>query len=154
MDTFPVARRTIIVFCYFHIFSKNKLVYLGSDFTIHSLEKDYREGLDKKCLLINDLALLLGSKAERTRQRLVNALAELYSEGVYIYRDWQKTFKIKGRFSLLANITRYMFYRNRGGLLGNTFLDRCLVVYYRLTDQEMSRGNLEREERNKLKIKK
>jgi hypothetical protein len=137
-----------------NIFSKNKLVYLGSDFTIHSIEKEYHNSLDKKCVLINDFALLLGSKAERTRQRLINALAELYSEGIYIYGDWQKTLTIKGKFSLLANITPNMFFRNRKGLLGNTFLDRCLVVYYKLTNQEMSMGNLEREKRNKLKIRK
>ncbi|MBS7631682.1 hypothetical protein KEJ47_08995 [Candidatus Bathyarchaeota archaeon] len=135
-----------------NIFSKDRLIYAGSDFTIHSIEREFHGNLDKKCVLVNDFALLLSSKAERTRQRLVNALAELYSEGVYIYSDFQKTLTIKGKFSLIANITPHMLNRNRNDLLGNTFLDRCLTVYYKLTNKEMSEGNLQREERNKLKI--
>ncbi|MCJ7425183.1 hypothetical protein MUP01_13085 [Candidatus Bathyarchaeota archaeon] len=69
------------------LFPKNKIEYVGSDFTIHGLVKQSENGkkLDKKCVLINDLTLLLDSKADRTKARLVDAFAELASEGRYIY---------------------------------------------------------------------
>jgi hypothetical protein len=136
------------------IFSKSRLVYVGSDFTIHSLQRNYRsgKGIDNKCLLINDLALLLASKAERTKARLIDALSELASEGYYIYSDWQKTYEIKARFSLIANITPQSFLYNRNRLLGNTFTERCLVVHHALTDEEMSEANLSRKERASMKI--
>lgn len=136
-----------------HLFPKRKTEYVGSDFTIHGLIRNYETGkaLDKKCLLINDLTLLLDSKADRTKARLVDAFAELASEGRYIYSDFQRTYELKARFSLIANITPDSYFRNRKKLLGNTFTERCLVVYHQLTDEEMSEANLHREERVSLK---
>jgi hypothetical protein len=138
------------------IFSKDRLVYTGSDFTIHGLIRDYDLGrkIDRKCLLINDMTLLLGSKAERTRSRLIDALSELRSEGRYIYRDFQRTCEVKARFSLIANITPHSFLVNRRQLLGNTFTERCLIVHHALTDEEMSDANLNRDQRTAMKIEK
>jgi hypothetical protein len=138
------------------IFSKDKLVYVGSDFTIHGLIRDFDSGrkIDRKCLFINDMTLLLGSKAERTRSRLIDAFSELRSEGRYIYRDYQRTYEVKARFSLIANITPHSFLVNRRQLLGNTFTERCLVVYHALTDEEMSDANLNRDQRSTLTIDK
>jgi len=136
------------------LFPKRKTVYVGSDFTIHGLIRNYETGkaLDKKCLLINDLTLLLDSKADRTKARLVDAFAELASEGRYIYSDFQRTYELKARFSLIANITPDSYFRNRKKLLGNTFTERCLVVYHQLTDEEMSEANIHREKRKSLTI--
>jgi len=136
------------------IFPRSKLVYAGSDFTIHGLIRDYNSGrdIDRKCLLINDMTLLLGSKAKQTRGRLIDALSELASEGRYIYSDFQHTYEVKARFSLIANITPHSFLVNRRQLLGNTFTERCLVLYHSLTDQEMSEANLNRDARNMMRI--
>jgi hypothetical protein len=131
-------------------------VYLGSDFTIHGVIREYESGrkIDGKCLFINDMTLLLGSKAEQTRSRLIDALSELASEGRYIYRDFQRSYEVKARFSLIANITPHSFMVNRRQLLGNTFTERCLIVYHALTDEEMSDANLNRDQRVAMKIEK
>jgi len=138
------------------IFPKNKLIYTGSDFTIHGIIRDYDSGrkLDRKCLLINDMTLLLASKAKQTRSRLIDAFSELASEGRYIYRDFQQSYEIKAHFSLIANITPHSFLVNRRELLGNTFIERCLVVYHALTEEEMSDANLSRDQRAALSIQK
>jgi hypothetical protein len=94
----------------------------------------------------------LDSKADRTKARLVDAFAELASEGRYIYSDYQTTREIKARFGLIANITPDSYFRNRRKLLGNTFTERCLVVYHQLTNEEMSEANLHRQERTSLRI--
>ena len=136
------------------IFPRNKLVYAGSDFTIHGRIRDYESGrkINRRCLLINDMTLLLGSKAEQTRSRLIDALSELASEGRYIYRDFRQSYEVEARFSLIANITPHSFRVNRRQLLGNTFTERCLIVHYALTDEEMSDANLNRERRDTMKV--
>jgi hypothetical protein len=131
-----------------------RLVYVGSDFTIHGLIRQYDSGrkVNNKCLLINDMTLLLASKAGRTRARLVDAFSELASEGKYIYSDFQQTHTIEARFSLIANITPHSYLVNRKDLLQNTFTERRLVVFHSLTDEEMSSANLNREERGKMRM--
>jgi hypothetical protein len=136
------------------IFPKSKLVYVGSDFTIHGLIRDYDSGrkINRKCLLINDMTLLLASKAKQTRSRLIDAFSELASEGRYIYRDFQQSHEIKAHFSLIANITPHSFLVNKRNLLGNTFTERCLVVHHALTEEEMSGANLNRETRTTCRV--
>jgi hypothetical protein len=136
------------------VFSKNRLVYAGSDFTIHGMMRDYASGkkINEKCLVINDVTLLLASKAPRTKARLIDALSELASEGRYIYSDFQNSYEIKARFSLVANITSESYLRNRKILLGNTFTERCLVVHHVLSEEEMSEANLERSQRVSMKV--
>jgi hypothetical protein len=136
------------------IFPRNRLVYAGSDFTIHSLQRIYASGrkINDKCLIINDLTLLLASKAPRTKARLIDALSELASEGHYKYSDWKDTLEIRARFSLAANITPQSFLYNQKMLLGNTFTERCLVVHHALTEEEMSEANLKRSQRVSMKI--
>lgn len=138
------------------IFGRRKLVYLGSDFTIHGLFRDYDSGrkIDRKCLLVNDTTLLLASKAKQAKSRLIDAFSELGSEGRYIYRDFQKSFEIKATFSLIANITPHSFLVNRERRLGNTFVERCLVVYHALTEEEMSEANINRDRREAMKMEK
>lgn len=134
------------------IFSKKLLVNIGSDFTIHGLIRDFGDSINNKCLMINDLTLLLASKANRTRARLIDALSELASEGKYTYSDFNHTLSITAKFSLITNITPSSFLRNKNSLLGNTFTERCLIVYHELTEEEMTEANLHREERSSLKI--
>lgn len=138
------------------IFPSGRIVYVGSDFTIHGLARKYDEGrkLNGKCLSINDMTLLLSSKAKQTRERLINGLAELFSEGHYIYSDFDKDREIKARFSLIANITPWSYLMNRKSLLGNTFIERCLVVHHSLTDEEMHEANLNLEVRKMMVAKK
>jgi len=137
-----------------NLFPKRRIEYLGSDFTIHGLIREREQGrkLDKKCILINDLTLLLESKANRTKARLVDAFAELASEGRYIYSDFRKRHEINASFSLIANTTPDSYLRNRKKLLGSTFTERCLVAYHQLTDQEMSEANLNRDQRTSMRI--
>jgi len=136
------------------IFSKKRVIYVGSDFTIHSLNRDSGSGkdIDGKCLLINDLTLLLASKADRTKSRLIDAFSELASEGKYIYGDWQNRIEIEASFSLIANITPKSYFNHRDKVLGNTFTERCIVVYHQLTPKEMRDANLNRDKRNLMKI--
>jgi len=136
------------------LFPRRRIEYAGSDFTMHGLIEKYNSGksINNKCLLINDLTLLLNSKAERTRSRLVEAFAELASEGRYIYSDFQRNYEVKASFSLIANITPDSYFRNRRKLLGNTFIERCMVVYHELTDEEMSQANLSRDKRASMKM--
>jgi hypothetical protein len=138
------------------LFGRRKLVYLGSDCTIHGLYRDYESGrkIDRKCLFVNDTTLLLASKAKQAKSRLIDAFSELGSEGRYIYRDFQKSFEIKAKFSLVANITPHSFMVNRERLLGNTIVERCLVVYHALTEEEMSEANLNRNQRDAMKMEK
>lgn len=136
------------------IFSKDRLVYVGSDFTIHGMAREYDSGkkLDGKCLINNDMTLLLASKAFRTKARLIGGLAELGSEGEYHYSDFDASRKITARFSLIANITPHSYAVNHEDLLENTFVNRCLVAYHCLRDAEMTDGFLDRGKRDTLKI--
>ena len=134
------------------IFTKQKLQPIGSDFTIHSLQREFGNSFNNKCVIINDMTLLLGSKAPRTRSRLIDAFSELASEGEYHYGDFNNDFTIKARFSLISNITPTSYLRNQKLLLGNTFTERCLVVYHQLTIEDMDDANLNRTTKNVLKI--
>jgi hypothetical protein len=137
-----------------NIFSKKKLVEIGSDFTIHSLQREYKNSFHNKCVIINDMTLLLGSKAPRTKARLIDAFSELASEGKYHYGDYGNDFTIKARFSLISNITPLSYLRNQKLLLGNTFTERCLIVYHKLSKDEMEDANVNRDIKNSLTIQK
>ena len=82
------------------IFPKSYMVHLGSDFTIHSLIKDYDGGkkINNKCCLLNDMVLLFGTKRKETKTRLTSGLAEYLSDGSYCYSDrMSKPEILKGR---------------------------------------------------------
>ena len=61
-------------------------------------------------------------------------------------RDFQQNHEVKARFSLITNITPHSFLVNRRQLLGNKFIERCLVVYHALTEEEISEANLRSED--------
>ena len=74
------------------------------------------------------------------------------SEGEYHYGDFNNDFTIKARFALISNITPTSYLRNQRLLLGNTFTERCLVVYHQLTIEDMDDANFNRTTKNALKI--
>jgi len=126
-----------------NIFSKKYYIELGSDFTLHSLARKYRtigkkKLLDNKCLLINDGTLLLSSKSKQGRDRLINGLAELLSDGYYKYGDFSQSFKIEGRCTMVLNITLESYFQNKNKLLGNTFLERFLFVFLSGNSDELN----------------
>ena len=122
-----------------NIFSNKSIIDLGSDFTIHSLIDRFDSG--KKCqnktLSINDLTLLLSSKTQRTKERLVNAMAEVLSEGIYQYGERNKSdLYFKARINIIANITKNSYVQNKKNFLDNTFIERLVPFFYSLTDEQ------------------
>lgn len=127
-------------------FPSSCIMDLKSDFTIHSLYNkakghDGKAKINNKCLLINDGTLLFSSKSERTKQRLINGLAELMTDGKYEYADFQRAFWIKGKITTIINITTKSYTRNLDQLFGNTFDERCLTVHLELSPSEFDAVN-------------
>lgn len=124
------------------IFSPSYFIDLGSDFTIHGLHqksKNYKDGLNKKCLMINDGTLLLSSKGSNTKSRLINGLAELLSDGKYIYMDNLNYWELKGDVTLIMNMTTESFYRNKSMITENTFVERMFSIHYSINEKEMNK---------------
>lgn len=142
------------------IFNPDSLIDLGSDFTIHGLIAKYnplnskemqnetdiekkKSIIDKKTCLINDLTLLLASKEARSKQRLINALAEVMSEGHYIYSERLEYLELIARTNFIANMTDTSYHRNYEALVSNTFSERMLTVFYFLSNDEMKSINID-----------
>ena len=136
------------------IFSKNRYLDLGSDFTIHSLHGRYRErGMDRKCLMINDATLLFASKKANTKDRLVNALAELLSESKYVYGDRvNPKLTIEARISVIMNMTLESYNKYQSTLIGSTFLERFLTLFYSMPEEELTEFARKRDERMSMKF--
>jgi len=122
-----------------NIFLNKSIIDLGSDFTANSLIEQYDSG--KKCknktLTINDLTLLFSSKSPRTKARLINALAEILSEGKYQYSErLNYGLVFEARINIICNITKNSFAQNKKNFLDNTFLERLVPFHYSLTDQQ------------------
>jgi hypothetical protein len=121
------------------IFPKSFYIWLGSDFTIHSLYEKYKErGMDKRCLLCNDATLLFSSKEKRTKDRLISALAELISDGTYHYGERLERFQITASVSMIMNITMESYNKYESKLLGSTFLERFLTLFYKMPEAEQT----------------
>ena len=122
------------------IFSNKYYLDMGSDFTIHSLYYQFylkdKKVFTNRCLMINDGTLLFSSKEARGKQRLINGMAEILSEGIYIYAERLDTFTINGKISVIINMTNESFKQNKNKLLSSTFLERFLTVHYRIPDDE------------------
>jgi len=130
------------------MFPASYSIHVGSDFTIHSLYKETKGDVDKKCLFINDGTLLLTSKSKRGKDRLINALAEIISDGKYHYGDFKTSFDIKGHCTVAMNMTLEAFSRYENSLLSNTFLERFLTVFHNMPRKEQHNYYDMREERN------
>src|SRR3990167_1208491 len=116
---------------------KSQVIDLHSDFTINSLEKQFKntKKLDRSWF-INDATLLFSSKAPRTRSRLINAFSEIMSEGIYKYGDFSKEFSIEANCTIIMNMTTKSFNQYETEELGNTFLERTLTIFYSVTEEE------------------
>jgi len=136
----------------FSVFGKSKVINFGSDFTIHALAREYDKGrkMNNKCCLINDLTLLLSSKGKKTKERLINGLAELLSEGSYHYGDFSKEFDLTARISIIGNITLESYMNYNRELIESTFGERCLTLYHFINEQEERDFNKTKEERIRM----
>ncbi|MBT3406547.1 helix-turn-helix domain-containing protein [Candidatus Woesearchaeota archaeon] len=132
------------------IFQPSTFVDLGSDFTMHSLMEKFRGGklCNNKTLMINDLTLLFSTKKKQTKDRLVNGLAEVLSEGKYVYSERNSpSIVFKSRINVIANITRESYLRNRTSFLDNTFGERLVPIFYHIPEDkqiELIRTSAER----------
>jgi hypothetical protein len=118
------------------VFAEEFWLDLRSDFTINSLNR-YRGELESgKCLLVNDATTLFASKSQRTKDRLVGGLSELLSDECYTYQDFGYRFTLRGKVTMIVNITSeaYQNYKNR--LFGLTFSERFLTVHHAFSQQD------------------
>lgn len=119
------------------IFDDEFWINTQSDFTIHSLER-YKKKLKKsRCLIINDGTTLFASKSKRTKDRLVGGLSELLADESYIYQDFNRKFILKGKITLIMNMTSEAYRNHKDRLLGLTFSERVLTLHHVLTKPEM-----------------
>ena len=138
-----------------HILSKSKWIDLGDDVTMNEILQRFKKGdtanLGKKALLINDGTTLLSTKSKRTRDRLISGLSVLLSEGQWTYGDrLHPQQKLKGKISLIMNLTIEFYNQNEKRLLGSTFLERFLTVFYRLPESEINAFLDKREQIQKI----
>jgi len=108
----------------------------GSDFTIPHLYKDTEGDLDRKCIVINDGTVLFRSKTSRGSSRVMGGLAELIADEKYHYGDYKTGFDLKGRCNCIMNMALASFQRNERALEESTFLDKFLVLFYRMPLEE------------------
>lgn len=127
---------------------KEYSISLKSDFTLHSIRNEYQGDVRNKCLLINDGTLLLGSKSRKAKERVINGIAEVLSDGTYHYADFRQYWDIVGPCTCVFNITSDAFERYEKRLLASTFINRFLTVHYNMPLSEM-RDFIENRERRK-----
>jgi hypothetical protein len=118
------------------IFSEEFWLDLKSDFTMNSLSRYKTLFLAGVCCFANDLTALLASKAQRFKARLAGGLSELFSDGSYTYQDFRTKFTLKGRITMVANITSEAYQNYKDRLFGLTFSERFLTVHYVMSRQE------------------
>jgi len=129
------------------IFDKSFYINLKSDFTMNSLRR-YAEDLSKgKCLFVNDGTVEFASKSQRTKDRLVGGLSELLADGVYSYQDFGQKFTLKGKVTMVMNMTSEAFQNYKDRLFGLTFAERFFTAHHALSEQEKHEW-IDREERS------
>lgn len=112
------------------VFSEDFWIDLRSDFTINSLRRYKEILLSGVCLMVNDATLLMASKTQRIKDRIINAFAELLSDGKYIYQDFGQKFTLEGPVTSLWNITNQTYQSYKDRLFAQTFSQRFLTVHY------------------------
>jgi len=124
-------------------FNNEGIISLGSDITLNWLAEnsDYGKKINNKMLLINDLTLAYSSKSNRSINRLLMGLAELISEGVYVYGDFRTNIKINARISLILNVTNIFFNHYRELIKENTFGDRMLIIFLNLSPDDLKKSS-------------
>ena len=78
----------------------------------------------------------------------MNGLAEVLSEGKYVYSERNSpSIVFKSRINVIANITRESYLRNRTSFLDNTFGERLVPIFYHIPEDkqiELIRTSAER----------
>jgi hypothetical protein len=131
------------------LFDREFWIDLKSDFTMNSLIRYKQELEGGTCLFVNDGTTLLASKSHRTKDRLVGGLSELLSDGSYTYQDFGQRFTLKGKVTMVLNITSEAFQNYKDRLFGLTFSERFLIVHYVLTKLEKEEWVAKEEEMKK-----
>jgi hypothetical protein len=135
------------------IFENEFWINARSDFTIHSLEK-YKEKLkESRCLFVNDGTTLFASKSKRTKDRLVGGLSELLADEVYTYQDFNRKFSLKGKVTLIMNMTSEAYRNYKDRLLALAFSERVLTLHHALTKPEMGEWVAKQEKTKKMRFK-
>lgn len=127
------------------MFPKNYYYYTGSDFTIFQLIKQHKiRKLHKKCLCVNDMTLLMSSKAKRTKDRLILGLAELLSDGYYKYDERLASEELKGHVSMIGNMTTESYDRYEKFFSESSFAERFITIFHEVTSADMDRFRIRR----------
>jgi hypothetical protein len=130
------------------IFDKSFYINIRSDFTMNSLKRYEGEFLEGKCLFMNDGTVEFASKSQRTKDRLVGGLSELLADGVYSYQDFGKKFTLKGKVTIVMNMTSEAYQNYKDRLFGLTFSERFITAHHALTKQEKNEW-VEKEEQSR-----
>lgn len=118
------------------IFDAEFWIDLKSDFTMNSL-RAYRGELEAgKCLFVNDGTTLFASKPQRSKDRLVGGTSELLSDESYTYQDYGHKFTLKGKVTMVMNITSEAYKNYKDRLFGLTFSERFLTAHHAFTSQQ------------------
>lgn len=107
-------------------------IALQSDFTLHGIHREHKGNVANKCLFVNDGTLLLSSKAHKAKERIVNGLAEVLSDGRYHYSDFREDWDITGPCTCVFNMTPESFRMYESTLFASTFIYRFLPIHYRV----------------------
>jgi hypothetical protein len=86
--------------------------------------------------MVNDATLLLASKVQRFKDRIINAFAELLSDGKYIYQNFKERLVLEGSVTTIWNITNEAYQNYKDRLFSLTFTQRLLAVHYSPTKAE------------------
>ena len=78
----------------------------------------------------------------------MGGLSELLADEIYTYEDFGQKFTLKGKVTLVMNITSEAYQNYKDRLFGLTFAERLLTVHHVLTEPEKNEW-VEKEERTK-----
>jgi hypothetical protein len=132
------------------IFDKAFWIDLRSDFTMNSLKRYRNFFAAGVCLLVNDATLLLSSKVQRAKSRVIEGFSELLSDAKYIYQDFMQRIPLIGKVSTIWNITSEAFQNYKDRLFGSTLSERFLTVHYVPTREEKDAWVAKEEEAKKM----
>jgi hypothetical protein len=124
------------------VFSEEFWVDLRSDFTINSLLRYKSRLLSGVCFLVNDATLLLASRVQRFKDRIINGFSELLSDGKYVYQNFREKFTLEGSVTTIWNIISVAYENYKDRLFALTFSLRLLAVHYVPTKKERERDGL------------
>ena len=135
-----------------NIFSEEFYIDLKSDFTANSLKAYIDKIKEGRVFVTNDAALLLDSKAYRTKKRLEGSLAELVSDGVYEYQDFKQKFRLEGNVRLLFNMTFESYQKNKKSIFVSTLSDRMVTLFHLPSETQKENWIFKQENTEQIKF--